>query len=155
MKASKNYRQPELPLPVKEQALEPSPIFHGIKALERIKKLLRERNLSIEEMAEFLSTRRSRPVSIPTARAWFASARPDFWPSVLDFIAMCEYLDDLSPLNELLESLGWVVIGRREQRLLAAAEISVGEVKQRIRHDEAERILTSIALEDERGGGKR
>lgn len=149
--------QAELPLPPMGQTLEPSPHFHGIAAMERIKKILRDQNRSLEELVEWMSapSKRSRPLSITTARAWFADSRPDHWPTVRDMMLICEFLNDPSPLNLLIEHLGWRVVGRREQRLLYAAEIQAEEIRQNHKVDEAARILTTIALEDERGGKKR
>lgn len=150
-------RQAELPLPSIGQTLEPSPHFHGIAAMECVKRLLRENGRSLDELAEWMSapSRRSRPLAITTARAWFADSRPDHWPTVRDMTLICEFLNDPSPLNLLIEHLGWRVVGRREQRLLCAAEIQAEEIRQNHKADEAARILTSVALEDERGGGKR
>lgn len=143
-------RQAQLPLENISHDYRPSPGFHIQAAMEAVKRLLRARGKSLEEMVEWMSdpARRPRPVSLPSARAWFAESKPDKTPGALDIALMAEYLNDPEPINILVRHLGWKMGTRREQQLLHVAGMLLDEIKLKHRVSEAERILQKIAIDE-------
>jgi len=121
------------------------------RALEHVKLALKRRHIAMEEMLDWMShpARRPVPVSLPSARAWFAHSKPEKLPNVGDFLLMCEFLDDHAPLNILIEHMGWVVVGPKDQELLRAARLQVSELRQKAAACEATRILMRMAAEKE------
>lgn len=147
-------RQADLPFYSTATPIDSCHLMRGMAVMEKIKALLKVRNKSIEEMAEWMSDpeRRPKPVSVDSIRTWFAPTKPSHWPNFLDLLLMCEFLGSQEPLESLVAPLGLAVIGRRDQQLLQAGRTHVDEMKLEIRLSAARQTFAALALEEERGG---
>ncbi len=96
--------------------------------------------------ADGLGGGRGSTISLPNLDAWCSETKPNLIPVNL-LTLFCHVTKDLGPLKVLAHPLQGTVVGRREQKLLAWAEI---EVQAKHLAKKRKRILSEIGdMEDE------
>ena len=130
------------------------PAMIGLAVITEIKRLMKRRNKSREEMIDYLTRRRGRALALTTLDTWFCADKTDRWPGVPDLVLMCEFLESTEPMAILAGYLDAAVIGPRERMLLEVGQAYLDEQKLHARKDRLGQAVQQIMVHDLNGGGQ-
>lgn len=129
---------------------EGGPVFVGLKVMAEVQKLMKAKRRSREQLADYISNRRSRTVHKTTVDMWFCETK-DKWPSFPDLLLICRFLQSHEPLNKLAAEVGAAVIDHEGMTLLKVGKTYLEKRRLEITQDKLDEAVQSILCNEIRG----
>ncbi|MBI5815908.1 MAG: hypothetical protein HZB29_09895 [Nitrospinae bacterium] len=145
MKSKKLDRQAALDFNRVEPGPEHGAALAGILVMGEIQRLMKRRNKSRSNLADYLTWRLDRTIAVTTVDMWFCETK-DKWPSFPILLLICDFLGSYEPLNAMAQTRGLSVIDEEGQKLLAVGEAYMNKKLIAMHDEKLERAVDGILL---------
>lgn len=143
----------QAPLDLWKEGEEPDgAVLVVMGVMQEISRGLKKRNLSREQLADYLNKKLHHEFQRTTLDMWFAEAKADKWPPLHVILLMCDFIQSFEPLQILAQSRKLLLIEEEEQKLLEVGRAAVDKQVMCIREERlAEKVQGVIAHRIQRG----